>query len=258
MKHAWILLLSLAVASCSTEKKETANYAEMLKVKEAIEHGSGNAIQRYEEMVGTSAVENIETDPAFVALKEEALADVNNLIVEALENNGDKQAILDCIRKNGADSPECAEQVQAIRQSATPRVQQFRAELNKFLANHLDKKNHLPKNVADCQKVHIGIFQLLLEGDTMLISRDDNSQIEQFRGEKRREDVAWINDCTYHLTLVDGKSDGTRFAGPGGYLNDSFIEIVHVSDDHYLYKLFDSVDGQEGELLDIGKVFVKK
>jgi len=258
MKKTWILLLSLAVAGCSTEKKETENYAEMLKVKEAIEHGSGDAIQRYQEMIGGDVLGNIEEDPAFVALKEDALADVNSLIIEALENNANSQAILDCIKQHGADSPECAQQVQAIRQKTSPRMEKFEAELNKFIANRLDKKNHLPKDAGNCRQVHIGIFQVLLEGDTMLISRDDKTQIELFRGEERKEQVSWINDCTYHLTLDKEQSDSTRFVGPGGYLNDSFVEIIRVADDHYLYKLFDSVNGQEGELIDIGKVFVRK
>ncbi len=257
MKKLPVLLLSLAVAGCSTEKKENPDYASLLKVKESIERGSGNAIRRYEEIVGSSHLEDIDTDPAFVALKEQALADVNGLIIQALENNVDKQTILDCIRQHGADSPECTVHVQQLRVSASPRLEQYEAELSKFLANHVDKKSHLPKEAVNCQSVHIGIFQVLLEGDTMLISRDNDTQVELFRGEVRKEKVTWIDDCTYRLVVIREQSDSTRFQGPGGYIDDSFIEIIRVADDHYLYKLFDSVDNAEGDLLDIGKVLVK-
>lgn len=258
MKKVQLLLFTLAIAGCSTEKKESVNYADLLKVKESIERGSGNAIKKYQEIVGGDHLQNIETDPAFIALKDQAIADVNNLIIAALETNTDKQAILDCIKQNGADSPECAQQVEQLKSSASPRLEKYDAELRKFIANHLDKKSNLPKEASNCNRLHIGIFQVLVEGDTMLISRDNDTQIEQFRGEVRKEKVTWLSDCTYHLVLIKEQSDTTKFQGPGGYLDDSIVEIIHVADDHYLYKLFNSVNNQEGELLDIGKVFVKK
>jgi hypothetical protein len=259
MKKLIALLCIVTVVACNTEKKESLDYVKLLKVKEAIEKGSGNAVKRYEDMLGANHLENIEANPEFIDLKNQALTDVNNLIVEALENGVDKQALLDCIKANGADSPQCEEFVKPVRSNAMPRLQQFDAELGKFIANHLDKNSHLPKVEGNCNAIHMGVFQLLIEGDTMLISRDKDTQIEQFRGDVRREKVTWINDCTYHLELIKEEVDSTQLlVGPGGFLNDSFIEIIRVTDEYYMYKIFDSASGEEGELVDIGKVYFNK
>jgi hypothetical protein len=258
MKKLPVLLIVLTIASCSTGKKESPDYADLLKIKEYIERGSGNAIRRYEEIAGPGHLADISTDPAFIALKEKALADVNNLIIQALENDEEKLAVLDCIRQFGADSPECAAHVTHVRSSTAPRLRQFDAEVSKFLVNRLDKVGGFSKETLNCQNVRIGIFQVIVEGDTMLISRDDDTQVELFRGEIRKEKVTWIDDCTYRLVVMREQSDSTRFQGPGGYIDDSFVEIIRVADDHYVYKLFDAIDNEEGELLDIGKVYVKK
>lgn len=259
MKKLLVLVCIAAVVGCNTGKKETVDFAELLKVKESIEKGSGNAIRRYEEIIDSSLLTGIEVDPKFIALKNQALADLNDLITQALEKGVDKDALLDCIRNNGADSPVCEQYVQPVWSNTSPRLKQFDTDLGKFIANHLDKNSHLPKAAGNCSAIHMGVFQLVIEGDTMLISREKDSQIEQFRGEARKEKVTWINDCTYHLQLVQAESDTTRqLAGPIGFLDDSFIEIIKVTDDYYLYKIFDSANDQEGELMDIGKAFVKK
>ena len=259
MKKLLALLLITTMVGCSSEKKESIEYMKLLKVKEAIERGSGDAVKRYEDMVGDSHLDNIEANPEFIELKNQALSDLNNLIVEALERGIDKEALLDCIRNKGADSPECAQYVQTVKANTTPRLKQFDADLGKFLANHLDKNSHLPKDAGNCNAIHIGVFQLLIEGDTMLISRDKETQIEQFRGDVRKEKVTWVNDCTYHLELVQEEADTTvMLQGPAGFLNDSYIEIIRVTPEYYMYKIFDSANGQEGELVDIGKVYFNK
>lgn len=259
MKKPIVLLLVAIMVGCSTEKKETLDYAKLLKVKEAIERGSGNAIKRYEDMIGTPQLARIETDPQFIELKNQALADLNDLIVAALEKGVDKDALVECIRQNGADSPECTQYVQSVRSSTMPRLKQFDADLGKFIANHLDKNSHLPKDAGNCKSIHMGVFQLLIEGDTMLISRDKDTQLEQFRGDFRKEKVTWISDCIYRLELIKEEADTTHIMqGPGGFLNDSFIEIIRVTDEYYMYKIFDSINGEEGELVDIGKVYLNR
>lgn len=258
MKKHTALLSLLILFGCGAENKESLDYVKLLKIKEAIERGSGNAIQRYQDMIGSSQLQNIESDPQFIQLKNEALEDLNNLIVKALENGVDTEALVECIKINGADSPKCSELVKQVRTNTVPRLQKFDADLSKFIANHLDKNSHLPTPTGDCSAVRIGIFQLLIEGDTMLISRDKDTQIEQFRGEMRKEKVTWINDCEYHLELIKDQSDSTMLKGPGGYLDDSFVEIIRVTDEYYMYKIFDVVNKEEGELVDVGKVFLKK
>lgn len=259
MKNRIALLLILAIVGCSPEKKETPDYAELLKIKDAMERGSGDAIKRYGEIIGEDKLANIESDPQFIELKDQALADLNSLIVEALDQGADKDAVVACIKENGADSPACAQYVEQVKTSTAPRLRQYDTDLTKFLAKHADKNNHLPKSAENCQKVHNGIFQMIIEGDTMLISRDENSQIEQFRGDVRTEKITWVNDCTYRLELVKEEEDPfIHLVGPGGFLNDTFIEIIRVTDDYYMYKIFNSVDGQEGDLVDIGKVYMNK
>ena len=259
MKKLLALLLIATMVGCSSEKKESLEYMKLLKVKEAIEKGSGNAVKRYGDMIGSDRLKNIEDDPKFIELKNQALADLNNLIVEALENGGDKQALIDCIKENGADSPQCEQFVKPVRSNTTPRLKQFDADLTKFIANHLEKNSHLPKDAGNCNAIHKGVFQLIIEGDTLLISRDKDIQLEQFRGDFRKEKVTWINDCTYHLELVKEEMDSTNhFQSQIGFLNDSFIEIIRVTDEYYMYKIFDSVNGEEGELVDVGKVYFSK
>ncbi len=259
MKKAIVLLLIVAITGCSNEKKEALDYAKLLKVKEAIERGSGNAIDRYGKMIGPEKLANVESDPAYIEIKNQALADLNGLIEQALEKGVDKEALVACIRENGADSPLCARFVEEVRSSTAPRLDQYEADLKKFLANHLDKKNHLPKVDGNCKAIHSGIFQEFIEGDTMLISRDATTQIEQFRGDVRKEKVTWINDCTYHLELISEEADPVvKLVGPGGFLNDSFIEIIRVTDEYYMYKIFDSANGEPGELVDVGKVYLTK
>lgn len=257
MKKWTALVLLALLVGCGAEKKETPNYAEMLKIKDAIEHGSGNAIKKYSDLIGADKLANIESDPEFAKLKDQAMADLNSLIVEALEEGVDKEAVVACIRENGADSPLCAEYIQHVQKSTTPRVRQYDTDLGKFLAKRAD--DHLPKETSHCQKIHSGIFQMIIEGDTMLISRDENSQIEQFRGDVRTEKVTWVDDCTYRLQLVKEEEDPfIHLVGPGGFLNDTFIEVVKVTDDYYMYKIFSAFQGQEGELVDIGKVYFTK
>lgn len=259
MKKLIVMLLVAAIAGCSTEKKESTDYADLLQVKASIERGSGNALKRYGDLVGSDKLAEIESHPEFIQLKDQALADLNNLIVAALEQGADKDAVVACIKEKGADSPECAQFVSQVQESAAPRLRQYDAELGKFLAKHADKNNHIPKAAADCKKVHSGIFRVLIEEDTMLISRDETTQIEQFRGDVRKEKITWVDDCTYRLELVEEEQDPfIHLVGPGSFLNDTFIEIVHVSDEGYMYKIFSSVDGQEGELVDIGKVLIVK
>jgi hypothetical protein len=259
MKKTIALLLIVGMSGCSNEKKETLDYAKLLKIKEAIERGSGNAIQQYGEMIGPENLANIESDPKFIEIKNQALADLNGLIEEALEKGVDKEALVACIHENGADSPICARYVEEVRSNTSPRLEQFHAEVKKFLANHADKNQHLPKVKGNCKAVHSGIFQLFIEGDTMLISRDETSQIEQFRGDVRKEKITWIDDCTYHLELVKEEQDpDVHLVGPGGFLNDGFVEIIHVTEEYYMYKIFEAVDGKEGELVDIGKVYFTK
>lgn len=265
MKKAIVLLLTFAIpiaigTGCSNEKKEeTLDYAKLLKIKEAIERGSGNAIQRYGEIIGPEKLANIESNPEFIDIKNQALADLNGLIEEALEAGVDKEALVACIKENGADSPICARYVEDVRSKASPRLEQFDADLNKFLANHLDKNKHLQKMAGNCKAIHRGIFQLFIEGDTMMISRDETTQIEQFRGDVRKEKITWIDDCTYRIELINEEQDpDVHLVGPGGFLNDSFVEIIHVTDEYYTYKIFSSIDGKAGELVDIGKVFLTK
>jgi hypothetical protein len=245
---------------CSGEKKEeTLDYAKLLKIKEAIERGSGNAIQRYGEMIGPEKLANIESNPEFIEIKNQALADLNGLIEEALNAGVDKEALVACIKENGADSPICARYVEDVRSKASPRLEQYDADLKKFLANHADKNKHLPKVAGNCKAVHSGIFQLFIEGDTMLISRDENIQIEQFRGDVRKEKITWVSDCTYRIELIKEEKDpDVHLVGPGGFLDDSFVEIIHVTEEYYMYKIFSSVDGKAGELIDIGKVYLTK
>src|SRR5262245_33972108 len=128
MKKYVTLLLVVSLAACSSEKKEAFDYAKLLKVKEAIERGSGNAIQRYGEMIGPEKLANIENDPRFIEIKNQALADLNGLIEEALEKGVDKEALITCIRENGADSPVCARYVEEVRSNTSPRLEQFDAE----------------------------------------------------------------------------------------------------------------------------------
>lgn len=259
MKKTIALLLIVAVTGCSTEKKETLDYAKLLKIKEAIERGSGNAIQRYGEIIGPEKLANIESNPEFIDIKNQALADLNGLIEEALEAGVDKEALVACIKENGADSPICARFVEDVKSKASPRLEQYDADLNKFLANHLEKNKHLQKVAGNCKAIHSGVFQMFIEGDTMLISRDEASQIEQFRGDVRKEKITWIDDCTYRLELIKEEQDpDIHLVGPGGFLNDSFVEIIHVTDAYYTYKIFSSVDGKAGELVDIGKVYLTK
>lgn len=259
MKNLIALLMILAVAACGPAKKETPNYAELLKIKESIERGSGNAIKRYGEIIGADKVAEIQANPQFIELQNQALADVNNLIVQALDQGVDKEALLACIHEHGADSPECAQYLEVVKSSTSPRLRQYDADLGKYFAQHAVKDNALSTSPSNCKKVHTGIFRVLIEGDTMLISRDENSQIEQFRGDVRTEKITWVDDCTYRLELEKEEQDPfIHLTGPGGFLNDTFIEIIHVADNSYMYKIFSSVEGQEGELVDIGKAYLVK
>jgi len=262
MKQSILLLLIVLITlgtGCGPEKNESTNYAELLKIKEAIERGSGNAIKRYGDLIGADKAVAAQSDPQFIELQQQAIADVNNLIIQALEQGVDKDALLACIRDNGADSPACAQYLESVKTTTSPRVKQYDADLGKFLAKHAEKNQHLPKTNVSCAGVHSGIFQVFIEGDTMLISRDEKSQIEQFRGDVRTEKITWINDCTYRLQLVKEEQDPfIHLVGPGSFLDDTIIEIIHVSDEYYMYKIFSSVEGQEGELVDIGKVYLLK
>lgn len=258
MKNLIVVLLLVGMAGCGAEKKET-DYAELLQIKAALEHGSGSALQRYGQIVGKDKLAEIESHPEFIELKNQAMADLNNMVIVVLEQGGDKEAVVQCIKENGADSPICAQYIEQVQNSTNGRLRQFDTDLGKFLARHADKNNHIPKAAANCNAVHSGVFQMIIEGDTMLISRDETTQIEQFRGDVRKEKITWVNDCTYHLELVQEEKDPfIHLVGPGGFLDDTFIEIVKVSDDGYLYKIFSSAEGQEGELVDIGKVDIVK
>lgn len=271
MKKLAALFLIAAFVGCNTEKKETVDYAELLKIKESIEKGSGYAIRRYQEMIDGSQLENIEADPKFIELKNQALADVNDLIAQALENGVDKDELVDCIKKNGADSPSCEQYVQQVKTNTSPRMKQFDADLGKFIANHLNENNHLPKlsGKSDCNAIHNGSFQVVIEADTMTISRDQNFQIEQFRGDTRKQKVTWINDCTYRLELIKEESQTSEESkasdesltidkDAGGFLEDSFVEIIRVTGDYYMYKIFDTANDEVGQLVDVGKVYITK
>lgn len=257
MKHAWILLLSLAVASCSTEKKETPDYAELLKIKEAIEKGAGNTVERYGEIIGPEKLEGIETNPEFIKLRDQALTDVNSLIVDALEQGVDKDALLACIREKGADSEDCKRYVEQVKETTTPRLKQYRTELRKFIVNHLNRNSNLPKNAEDCKIVRTGTFWQLVDGDTVRINRDEEFEVENLGPAVRKQSVMWINDCMYRLQLL---AEGTTApsASPRDFPDDCFIEIVRVTNDHYVYKIFDTVNGEPGDLTDMGKVFRNK
>lgn len=257
MKHAWILLLSLAVASCSTEKKETPDYAELLKIKEAIEKGAGNTMERYADIVGPEKLQGIESNPEFIKLRDQALTDVNNLIVDALEQGVDKDALLACIREKGADSEDCKHYVEQVKATTTPRLEQYRTELRKFIVNHLDRNSNLPKNAEACKIVRTGNFWQLVDGDTVRINRDEEFEVENLGPAVRKQSVMWINDCMYRLQLL---AEGTTApsASPRDFPDDCFIEIVRVTDDHYVYKIFDAVNGEPGDLTDMGKVFRNK
>ena len=42
-------------------------------------------------------------------------------------------------------------------------------------------------------------------------------------------------------------SDASRISdGSAGYLEDSFVEIIRVTRDYYVYKIFDSANNQAG------------
>lgn len=246
-------LLIVVIAGCSTRKKETADYAELLKIKEAIEKGAGNTLKRYADIIGTEKLEGIESNPEFIKLRDQALADVNNLIVDALERGVDKEALLTCIRENGADSETCKEYVEKIKTTTSPRVQQYRTELRKFIVGHLDRNNHLPKNAGECKLVRTGNFWQLVNGDTIHISREETEEVERLGSNTRKESVTWINDCTYRLQLL--REGAASVSNPREFPDDCFIEIVRVTDDHYVYKIFDSTNGEPGDLTDMGKVF---
>lgn len=252
MKKTLSLLLVATVVACSPEKKETTDYADLLKIKEAIEKGTGNTIQRYAEIIGQEKLEGIETNLEFIQLRDDALADVNDLVVQALEGGGDKDAILNCIKENGADSEACRQFVEQMQTTTSPRVKQYNTELGKFLANHVHKNNHLPKADVSCKTIQTGKFWQLVNGDTIRISRDDSFEIEELNKVVRREKLTWINDCTYRLELV---AEGTEQANLRDYPDDCIIEIIRVTGDHYIYKIFESVNGAQGDLTDIGKVY---
>ncbi len=258
MKKLLVLLCISAVLGCSTEKKETIDFAELLKVRESIEKGSGKAILQYEEILDSSLLSNIAVDPKFIALKNQAVADLNDLIAQALEQGVDRQTLIDCIKENGADSPECEQFVQQVKSNTSPRMKQFDADLGKFIANHLNENSHLPKATGNCRVLHDGSFKLLQDGDTLSITRTEGFQVEQFRGDRRKEKITWINDCTYRIELIKEESQIADLQGVSEFLDDSFVEIIRVGEDYYVYKLFNTVDNQEGELVDIGKVYINK
>ncbi len=255
MKTTIALLLILAMTACGPAQKETLDYADLLKIKQAIERGSGNAIKKYGDIIGPEKLADIESNPQFIEIKNQALADLNGLIEEALEKGGDKEALVACIRENGADSPQCAAYVQGVRTTTSPRLLQYNADLKKFLVNHLDKNSHLPKISDKCKTVHTGVFQEFVEGDTVVISRDESSEVEKFRGEVRVEKITWVNDCTYRLQVVSAEKGGDAEKVTGDFPDDCFIEIIKVTDDYYAFKIFDVVNGEIGDLVDVGKVY---
>lgn len=250
-----IVAIPIAIGTrCSTDKKEL-DYAKLLKVKEAIERGSGNAIKKYGDIIGPEKLADIESNPEFIEIKNQALADLNGLIEEALEKGVDKEALVACIRENGADSPVCAKFVEEVRTNTSPRLQQYNADLKKFLANHLDKNSNLPKISDKCKTVHTGIFQEFVEGDTVVISRDESSEVEKYRGEMRVEKITWVNDCTYRLQVVSAETGGAAEKVSADFPDDCFIEIIKVTDDYYAFKIFEAVNGEMGDLVDIGKMY---
>lgn len=251
MKKSIALLFVIGIVGCSTQPKET-DYADLLQIKAEIERGSGDAVKRYGEIVGADKLAEIELNPDFINLKNQAIADLNTLIVETLEEGADKDAVVACIKENGADSEACREYVEQVRATTSPRLKQYNTELGKFIANHLDKKSHLPKGEGSCGVVHTGKFWQLIKGDTIRINRDEALEVEELNSNIRRERVTWLNDCTYRLELL---AEGTEQANLREFPDDCVIEIIRVTTDHYIYKIFESVEGQPGELVDIGKVY---
>lgn len=252
MKRIAIVLLIAALGGCSTEKKETPDYAELLKIKDALEKGTGNTLNRYTEIIGPEKLEGIESNPEFIRLRDDALADVNDLIVLSLEEGVDKDEILECIKKNGADSEACRQYVEPLQTNASPRLKQYNTELGKFIANHLDKKSHLPKGEGSCKAVRTGTFWQIINGDTIRITRDDTFEIEEMDKVIRKEQVTWINECTYRIQLIP---QGTEQANLRDFPDDCIIEIIRVTSDHYIYKIYESANGVAGDLADIGKVY---
>lgn len=252
MKKIIGLLLIVALAGCSAEKKETPDYAELLKIKDALEKGAGNTLNRYAEIIGPEKLEGIESNPEFIRLRDDALADVNDLIVLSLEEGVDKDEILTCIRKNGADSEACKQYVEPLQSNASPRIKQYNTELGKFIANHLDKKSHLPKGEGSCKSIHTGKFWQVINGDTIRITRDDAFEVEELNEVVRKEQVTWINECTYRIQLI---REGTEQANLRDFPDDCIIEIIRIAGDHYIYKIYESANGVAGDLADIGKVY---
>jgi len=131
-------------------------------------------------------------------------------------------------------------------------MKQYNSELGKFIANHLDKKSHLPKAEGNCKAVHTGKFWQIINRDTIRISRDETTELEELNSVVRKEQVTWINECMYRLQLL---AEGSEDLKMRDFPDDCFIEIIRVTEDHYIYKIFESNQGAPGELADIGKVY---
>lgn len=259
-RHLTILIIVLF--SCGTKKNGNAQETDLLKlfqIHQMIESGTEHTLTSYKEILGIPSsltLDNFNTNKKFKDLKEKYLKQVERRIMESIDTGVNKDELIKCIKENKTKNKTCNDYIQVIMDNIIPTLQNFGSDLGTLIVNELQDNNELPKvtNSIDCKAVQQGAFNGLIGEDKLSVTRSSDIQTEIIGSTIRQFRLTWTNDCTYELTE---KNLATNLTNHDGHeiITNSVIEIIKVTDEYYLYKLYKKGDNETRQLKDIGKLY---
>src|SRR5690606_2056646 len=178
------------------------------------------------------------------------------LIQNSLEKGVNKDELIKCIKENKTKNKSCNDYVQSVMDNIIPTLQEFGLDLGSLIVNELQDNNELPKinNPLDCKAVQQGTFNGLIGEDKLSVTRSSDIQTEILGPTFRQFKLTWINDCTYEL---NDKSSSANSINQDGHelLTKSLVEIIKVTNEYYLYKVYKVNDNGTRYLKDLGKLY---